>query len=148
MDIDTIEQIVTLIIEHPVAEISVEQDGNRIHVRRPASVFAAPPPAAHPSETSSAETPGGTESLPTETEMVVEAEAIVLTSPMVGLFRHLASPIPYGGLIALHQTVGSIESMKLMNDVPAEHSGRVVEVLIEDGAPVEYGQPLFRLVAA
>ena len=67
---------------------------------------------------------------------------------MVGLFHHAPTPIRYGVLLTRGQVVGAIESMKLMNDVQADQVGRVVDVLVEDGAPVEYGQPLFRVMPA
>ena len=66
---------------------------------------------------------------------------------MVGIFHHAEPPLPYAAVVAPGQVVGSIESMKLMNEVLAEAGGRVTEVLVEDGAPVEYGQALFRLAA-
>nr|MDQ2688378.1 biotin/lipoyl-binding protein [Armatimonadota bacterium] len=96
------------------------------------------PHAESPSETPVAPPPVSPE----------ETEPILLTAPMVGLFHHLSQPVRYGGLITPGEVVGSIESMKLMTDVPAQQGGRVVEVLVEDGGPVEYGQALFRLDAA
>ena len=66
---------------------------------------------------------------------------------MVGIFYHAEPPLFLGAEIKAGQIIGSIESMKLMNDVVAEDSGRVTDVLVEDGAPVEYGQALFRLAA-
>ena len=65
---------------------------------------------------------------------------------MVGLFRHATPPVGYGALVTPGQVVGNIESMKVLNDVPAAEGGRVADVFVEEGAPVEYGQPLFRLV--
>lgn len=149
MNLELVEQIVSLIDAHSISEITIEQEGHRVHVRR----SIAAPPAERPnmetigaSDTALAEIAGNAES----TKPLVESDdnPIVLTSPMVGLFHHRAQPVPYGGLITLGQVVGSIESMKLMSDVLADQGGRVVEVLIEDGAPVEYGQPLFRLAPA
>jgi biotin carboxyl carrier protein len=147
MNIEVIEQIVALINEHPVSEITVEQDGAKVHVRKSAAALVRPRTLTT--------VEGSTESYDFAAEESVmgietasEPEPIVLTSPMVGLFHHLSPPIAYGGLVAPNQKVGNIESMKLMNDVNADQGGRVVEILIEDGAPVEYGQPLFRLTAA
>jgi oxaloacetate decarboxylase alpha subunit len=146
MNLETIEQIVTLITEHPVSEITVEQGDERIYVRRSTGV-----PAAQIS--ADAELPAGAEieeARPISSIEILSTpaeEPLFLTAPMVGLFHHLASPLPYGALVAAGQAIGSIESMKLMNDVLADQGGRVVEVLAEDGAPVEYGQPLFRLAA-
>jgi biotin carboxyl carrier protein len=137
MDIEAVEQIVALLKEFPVAEITLEQEGRRVHVRRPAPVAKGPGPNEGP--------PAAPEASLAAAGVPAESEPVLLTSPMVGLFHHLVPPAGYGGLIAPGDVVGSIESMKLMSDVVADQGGRVVEVLIEDGAPVEYGQALFRL---
>lgn len=135
-----VEQIVGLLSAYPVSEITLEQDGAKVFVRRVATPVAALPEMALPP----AEAPR-TEAEPLPPAEDAEADALILTAPMVGLFHHLGAPVRYGGSVAAGQTVGHIESMKLMNDVLSEHAGRVAEVLVEDGAAVEYGQPLFRL---
>ena len=145
MTLETIEQIVALIRENPVSEITLEQDGHRVHVRRSASAPIHAPTS--PTDALRAEALSE-ESIPTPPVEPEDAAPILLTAPMVGLFHHSPQPVRYGGLIEAGDVVGSIESMKLMNDVPAQQGGRVVEVLVEDGGPVEYGQALFRLVPA
>ncbi|MBV9850174.1 MAG: biotin/lipoyl-binding protein [Armatimonadetes bacterium] len=142
MTLETIEQIVALLKEYPVSEIALEQEGQRLLVRRPLLPPAAPPPAlaveaapVAPSE------PLVEETVPAE----APAEPALLTATMVGLFHHATPPVSYGTQVALGQAVGSIESIKVMNDVPATEAGRVVDVFVEEGAPVEYGQALFRL---
>jgi biotin carboxyl carrier protein len=88
---------------------------------------------------------------PSEEAAAVDAaaapEPIRLWAPMVGVFYHAEPPLPFGAEIKPGQVVGCIESMKLMNDVRAEQAGSLTDILIEDGAPVEYGQTLFRLAA-
>ena len=64
---------------------------------------------------------------------------------MVGIFHSAGNAITEGIAVKAGQSVGAIESMKLMNDVISEHEGTVAEVLVDDGMPVEYGQMLFRL---
>lgn len=139
MNLELVEQIVGLMGEYPVTEISVAEEGRRVCVRRSGAgwSFAAPP-----AELESPETPA----IVPDAESVSE-EVRTLTAPMVGIFHHAEPPVPYAALIAVGQVVGSIESMKLMNEVVAEAGGRVVEILAEDGAPIEYGQALFRLSA-
>lgn len=71
-----------------------------------------------------------------------------INSPMVGTFYRASSPtskpfVDIGDVIAPGQTICIIEAMKLMNDLPAEISGRVVKVCVDNGSTVEYGQPLF-----
>ncbi len=139
MNLELVEQIVAILGEHPVSEITVEQEGRRVCVRRAqvaAPLSAGPPPTV-------ADVPA----LGTEPDAGAAEEALTLTAPMVGLFHHADPPLPYGATVAGGQVVGAIESMKLMNDVVAEAGGQLIDILIEDGAPVEYGQPLFRLSA-
>ncbi len=136
MNLDLTEKIVLLFSEHPVSEITVETEGFRVHAVRPLGASPPPAPAA---------------ALPAQDGLLSDAEApppaLPLPSPMVGVFYHLTPPLPLGTEIVPGQKVGAIESMKLMTDVAAEAGGRVSEILIDDGAPVEYGQTLFRLTA-
>lgn len=134
MNLELVEKIVGLLGEYPVSEIAVERDGSRIFVRRPPAV-AAPAPPEHAAAENTFE------------EGASEAAGQVLTAPMVGIFYHTEPPLSLGAEVRAGQAIGSIESMKLMNDVAAEASGRVVDVFVEDGAPVDYGRPLFRLTA-
>jgi len=136
MNLDLTEKIVALLTEHPVSEITVETEGFRVHVVRPLGAVQLPAQAAEvpeePSETPAAD---------------VLPEFLSLSSPMVGVFYHLTPPLTFAAEIVPGQIVGAIESMKLMNEVTAERGGRITDILIEDGAPVEYGQTLFRLAA-
>ncbi len=147
MNLQTVEQIVALINEHPVSEITLEQEGSRVHVRRSPSALM-PSVTSPPSHAEAAPQTVSREPAVAGPPESPEAEPILLTAPMVGLFHHARQPVRYGGLVSPGDVVGSIESMKLMNDVPAPQGGRVVEVLVEDGGPVEYGQALFRLAPA
>ena len=133
MNLELVEQIVVLLGEYPVSEIAVEMENSRVHVRRPLSLAPAPMQ---------------TETLPpAEPQSLAEAlpEPVVLTAPMVGIFYHTQPALPFAAEIQTGQIVGSIESMKLMNAVAADAAGRITDILVEDGAPVEYGQALFRL---
>ena len=74
-----------------------------------------------------------------------EPEEHFITAPMVGIFHVVDGVARVGATISEGQVVGSIESMKLGNDIIARTSGTVLEVMVEDGMPIEYGQPLFRI---
>ena len=137
MNLELAEKLVGLLGEYPVSEIVVETEESRVHLVRP---LGAAPPLPAPSmlpPVAPAETP--------DADAVLEY--VPLSSPMVGVFYHLSPPLPFAAEIVPGQVVGAIESMKLMNNVAAERGGRVTEILIEDGTPVEYGQTLFRLTA-
>tara|TARA_B100001250_G_scaffold379242_1_gene369752 strand:+ start:2405 stop:2887 length:483 start_codon:yes stop_codon:yes gene_type:complete len=83
-------------------------------------------------------------------EGVKSEEGHLLRSPMVGTFYRAASPeseefVKNGRSVELGQTLCIIEAMKIMNEIPADLSGTVEEILVENGQPVEYDQPLFRI---
>lgn len=139
MNLELVEQIVVLLGEYPVSEIAVESERGRVHVRRPlASAFPVTPALE---KLLAAESPAE------EASEEKADETRVLTAPMVGIFYHAEPPWTLASEVRPGQVVGCIESMKLLNDVTAEDGGQVTEVLVEDGAPVEYGQALFRLSA-
>ena len=143
MDLEIVERIVALAGEYAVSEITVEQGGQRISVRKPLSALAPAPLLSTPE--AAAETMSATPELAASEETVPAEKTLILTAPMVGIFHHAEPFLRFGTTIAAGQVVGQIESMKLMNEVTAEGAGQISEVLIEDGAPVEYGQALFRL---
>lgn len=127
MNLERVETIVRLAAEHGLGEIVVETEEWRIAVKRPA-VAAAPPPAP------AAETPA---------PAPAEPERIVIRAPLVGIFRANDPPTGAGDPVAAGDTLGRIESMRILNPVTTETAGVVVEVLVEEGDPVEYGQELF-----
>lgn len=143
MNLDYIEQIVAVLGEFPVSEISVEQGGQRIHARRPLTLAA-------PESSMQEHAALGEAAVPPSAEPAAEPApdpARTLLAPMVGIFHHAEPPLSFATPVRLGQVIGYIESMKLMNEVLAEDVGKITDVLIEDGAPVEYGQPLFRAAA-
>ena len=82
-----------------------------------------------------------------------EPEGVIIPAPMLGTFYRAPGPgeptfADVGDEIAIGQTIGIIEAMKIMNEIAAEVSGTIVEFLVESGQPVEYGQPLIRLTPA
>ncbi len=108
----------------------------------------APPP---PSEQSvSATTSGATAISSSSTPVSVDPRWVEVASPMVGTFYSSPAPdepafVETGDRVTTGQTVCIIEAMKLMNEIEAELSGQVMEILVENGTPVEYGQPLMRI---
>ncbi|MDO4558144.1 MAG: acetyl-CoA carboxylase biotin carboxyl carrier protein [Planctomycetia bacterium] len=138
-DLDAIRHLTALMNEYGLAEVEMAQGDDYIHVRRggvESTVPVVPPPTATPAP------------VVTASEEAPTAPAKTINSPMVGTFYRSASP---GGkpLVSEGDTVGTetivciIEAMKVFNQIPAEASGRITRVLVEDGGAVEYGQPLF-----
>jgi acetyl-CoA carboxylase biotin carboxyl carrier protein len=79
-----------------------------------------------------------------------EPEGAIITAPMLGTFYRTPAPgeppfVDVGDAVEVGQTIGIIEAMKIMNEIPAEVAGVVAEFLVKNGQPVEYGQPLLRL---
>ena len=93
---------------------------------------------------------GASASEPKEAEGTVAANLVPIKSPMVGTFYRSPAPDadPYveeNAMVDVGQTVCIVEAMKLMNEIEAEVAGKVTEVLAQNGQPVEFGQPLFRI---
>jgi acetyl-CoA carboxylase biotin carboxyl carrier protein len=137
IDQDLIRQLADLLTETGLTEIEFETDDNRIRVARNLSAAPAPAPAipaqAAPAmpkpATSEADHPG------------------VVHSPMVGTAFLAPSPgekpyIDIGTQVRQGDTLLIVEAMKTMNQIPSPHAGKVVRILVEDGQPVEYGEPL------
>ena len=135
MDLDRLEKLVKLFGASRALELTVEADGWNVSLRRTGVSTVAMPMNGRfgPS------TPQLVDPEP------MEPETSTVTAPLVGIFRQGNGGIEVGDLIQAGETVGGIESMKILSPVLCEESGQVLEILIEDGHPVDYGQPLFVL---
>ena len=151
MDLKDIKELITLIRRNDLSEFSLEQEGFKITLKRgmetqPQLSQAQPPLMQYPTYA----LPAGASpnvSAPTAAEPDASRE---IPSPMVGTFYSAPSPdapsfVSVGQQITPDTVICIIEAMKVMNEIKAEVSGTVVEVLAENGKPVQYGQPLFRL---
>ncbi|HBF22879.1 MAG TPA: acetyl-CoA carboxylase biotin carboxyl carrier protein [Planctomycetes bacterium] len=139
MDLDLIKKLITVMDEHGLTELHHEHDGAVVRLSRQAG--AAAPLAPVPSEMTAA----APASPPEEEEGVY-----VLKSPMVGTFYRRSSPdadlfVSAGDVVGDDTVLCLIEAMKVFNEIKAECSGTVLEILLEDGDSVEFDQPMFRL---
>jgi acetyl-CoA carboxylase biotin carboxyl carrier protein len=150
MEIDDIKKLVELMEERGVVELEIEDPKGRIRLVREnhralaLAPFAspAPPPPALPVTVAAANGERPPEPAATTDTAV--------TSPMVGTFYRSASPdakpyVDVGSVVEKDDVVCIIEAMKMMNEIRAEVRGRVRKILVENGQPVEYDQPLFLL---
>ncbi|UOO93444.1 acetyl-CoA carboxylase biotin carboxyl carrier protein [Vitreoscilla stercoraria] len=147
MDLRKLKKLIDLVEESGIAEIEVTEGEDKVRVTRtyaaPATTYAAPAP---------------TYNIPAAAPTAVVAEvaaapaavstANALKSPMVGTFYRAASPtaavfVSEGQTVKVGDTLCIIEAMKLMNEIEADRAGVVKQILITDGQPVEYGEPLF-----
>lgn len=144
---DDIRELLRLLAQSDINEISIERGGARLHVKRSvaaATAVQAPvvqtivtQPALAPSTAGAAAPTGGVE-LPA---------GYTVTSPMVGTYYSSPSPkdppfVQEGAEVHVGDVVGIVEAMKMMNEIDSEVAGRVARILVKNGQPVEYGQPL------
>lgn len=139
IDQDLIRELAALLKETELSEIEVEQDDLRIRVAR---TLTAAPAALHVPVARTDALPGP---LPVEADAAGKPGTV--NSPMVGTAYLSPSPgtppfAPVGTEVKEGDTVLIIEAMKTMNHIPAPHTGKVTAVLIENGDPVEFGEPL------
>ena len=153
MDLRKLKKLIDLVEESGIAEIEVTEGEEKVRITRTtaaaAPVYAAPAPAAAAPvaapATPAAATPAAAAPAATPaTRDLSNAQK----SPMVGTFYRAPGPnaaafVEVGKQVKAGDTLCIIEAMKLMNEIEAEKSGVVKEILVENGTPVEYGEPLF-----
>ncbi len=154
LDHDQLRQLITLLGESDIQELKLEGDDFRLELRRnlPASqpqVLMQAPPAPAPVAAAVA-VPSASASAAPPAAAAVRGDLLEITAPMVGTFYRASAPgepafVELGSRISVGQPICIIEAMKLMNELEAEVSGEVVEILVENGTPVEFGQVLMRV---
>jgi acetyl-CoA carboxylase biotin carboxyl carrier protein len=155
IDLKKIKELIEIMKQNNLEELEVRQDDDKIYLKRcqpqPPAVTALPimkeeigtAPVGH----------GGTEALSrpgTELSAVQQENLVEITSPIVGTFYAKPSPdsepyVEIGSTVGPQTIVCIIEAMKVMNEIKAETSGIVADVLVTDGQAVEYGQVLFKV---
>jgi acetyl-CoA carboxylase biotin carboxyl carrier protein len=141
--LDLARRLAAVVNELGLSEIEVESAGLKLRVQR-AAVSAVAAAAATPAA------PPATSERPIVADAVPLSASISIEAPMVGTFYRASSPTaePYvreGDMVKEGQILCIIEAMKLMNEIESKAAGRVAKVLVDNGQPVEYGQPLFLL---
>ncbi|HEY2882591.1 MAG TPA: acetyl-CoA carboxylase biotin carboxyl carrier protein [Pirellulales bacterium] len=147
-DVKRVRRLVEMMKEHDLAEVDLRQGDQRVRIRRGTDpVFTVgQQPVAVASQAQAAPQAGG--------EKAAAAgprdDLAVIKSPMVGTFYTAANPetpafVKVGAHVGPDTIVCIIEAMKVFNEIPAEISGTIAAVLVENGAPVEFGQPLFKI---
>ncbi|MBF1350008.1 MAG: acetyl-CoA carboxylase biotin carboxyl carrier protein [Neisseria lactamica] len=145
MDLRKLKKLIDLVEESGIAEIEVTEGEEKVRITRTtaaaAPVYAAPAPAAAVPVAAPAAAPAA--AAPAARDL-----SNAQKSPMVGTFYRAPGPnaaafVEVGQQVKAGDTLCIIEAMKLMNEIEAEKSGVVKEILVENGTPVEYGEPLF-----
>jgi acetyl-CoA carboxylase biotin carboxyl carrier protein len=149
-DIKEIKAIIDLMKKHDLSVFEMEKEGFRLKLQRGASVSqsttAAPAAAGGPAKGAV----GASEAPPPAAKTIESVPMKEIVSPMVGTFYRAASPdapafVEVGKPVTEETVVCIIEAMKVMNEIKAETSGVIAEVLADNGKPVQFGQALFRV---
>jgi acetyl-CoA carboxylase biotin carboxyl carrier protein len=155
MDLRKLKKLIDLVQESGIAELEITEGEEKVKIVKggvvsitPASAAALGLTAAGTPELRPAPPPAAAPQAPPEPPAGQEGH--VVKSPMVGTFYRSPSPdakafVEVGHAVKEGQTICIIEAMKLMNEIEADASGTVKAILVENGQPVEYGQPLFIL---
>lgn len=140
MELENLKELMGLLKDTDITELQVEKDGVKVRIKREKFFghLEIQKPVVHEKKEIKEET--------AETE--AEGRLITVTSPIVGTFYRAASPevepfVNVGTRVKKGQVICIIEAMKLMNEIESEADGVVARILVENGHPVEYGEPLF-----
>lgn len=141
MELQDIKDIISFLKDTDVTELNIEKEGFKIKIKRgfwgPIEITKTLPPAQEPLKPSYPQ------------EIIKEEENLhTITSPLVGTFYRASSPdaapfVEVGSRVEKGQVLCIIEAMKIMNEIESDVSGIVRKILVENGQPVEYGEPLF-----
>jgi acetyl-CoA carboxylase biotin carboxyl carrier protein len=157
VNMEELRELIALLRENGLAELELEREDFRVRLRREGvaasadhsqqsiTVPAPAPATAPPSAPAPASTQPGAQA---STGASADQDLHIISSPIVGTFYRSPSPtaeafVKIGSNVEAATVVCIIEAMKLMNEIQAEASGEVVKIYVENGQPVEYGQPLF-----
>ena len=154
VNLKEVKELIKMLDETDISELTLESEGVKVSIRKGTNLFAAannavPVVASAPAASPAVQEAAKATTAPLQTLAPVRGENVVeITAPMVGTFYSSPAPdaapfVKNGDTVTPGQTVCIVEAMKLMNEIEAEVTGRIVDILVENGQPVEYGQPLF-----
>jgi len=153
MNLKELKELIEMLKNTDISELEIERSGVKVRLRKGGDVTFHPamPRMEYPPAAIVAPVISGTERPTIEQAPAIApapSDQIKVTSPIVGTFYRSSSPdkpslVEVGDMVKKGQVLCIIEAMKLMNEIESEASGKIVQVLVENGQPVEYGQPLF-----
>lgn len=150
MDLRKLKTLIDLVSESNVSELEITEADGKVRIVKagaaPVVMMQAAPQAAPVAATPAAPAPAAAPVVEAAAEEVETGH--VVNSPMVGTFYRASSPgakafAEVGDVVKEGQAVCIIEAMKIMNEIEADRDGTITKILVENGRPVEYGQPLF-----
>ena len=148
MDIRKVRKLIELLEASNIAEIEIKEGEEAVRISRATNI--APATIAAPVAVAAPATPAAAPAAPAEPASPPVESGNLVTSPMVGTFYRAPAPdspsyVEVGQQVNEGDTIGIVEAMKMMNQIESEFSGVVEAILVEDGKPVEFGQPLVRI---
>jgi acetyl-CoA carboxylase biotin carboxyl carrier protein len=148
LNMDELRDLANLVIEHGFTDFEFENENIRVRLSKMTGLVVAQAQPATGHEANVAPTTVPTEAVPADIPVDSDAGLHKIISPIVGTFYRSSGPdkgsyVSEGSIVSPETTVCIVEAMKLMNEIQAEVSGEVVKIYVENGQPVEYGQPLF-----
>ncbi len=155
IDVEQLRELMAALREFELDELEIKKGDERITLRRggstPAALASMAPMVGHlPSMAPSPVMPAAADAAEATTTEEEDENVVFITSPFVGTFYRAPNPnadpfVKKGGSFKAGQTLCIVEAMKLMNEIEAEFDGTVLDVLVENGKPVEYGDRLFKI---
>jgi acetyl-CoA carboxylase biotin carboxyl carrier protein len=144
MDIRKVKKLIELLEESDVAEIEIHEGEESVRISRASTTVVAP--MAAPVAAAPVAAPAPAAAAPAAAEPEVQGHAV--RSPMVGTFYASPSPdasafVKEGDTVSAGQTLCIIEAMKILNQIESDKAGKITKILVENGQPVEFDQPLF-----
>ena len=154
MDLTKIKQVVDLMKKSDLSEFEIQDQEFKLRIKRDVGGRAAPVAPAPAAPVAYAPAPAAvapaSAAAPAPAAVVADPNIKTINSPMVGTYYATPSPenppfVAVGSPVKADSTVCIIEAMKVMNEIPSEIAGTIVECLVANGTSVEFGQPLFRV---
>ncbi len=147
MDLRKLKKLIDLVEESGISELELTEGEEKVRISRNLPQSQNVMHYAQPYMQAPAQAPVAAVVAPV-TEVAPQIEGHVVKSPMVGTFYRSSSPeakafVDIGSKVALGDTLCIIEAMKLLNEIESDHAGVIKAILVENGQPVEYGEPLF-----
>jgi acetyl-CoA carboxylase biotin carboxyl carrier protein len=152
MNLKELKELIELFQRSEIAELEFEKSGVRVRFKKEGS---SPPASPLPEEPPSAAAPSAAAHRPQSQPVPIASPSppagwLTLIAPVVGTFYRAPAPdadpyVEVGAVVQKGQILCVIEAMKLMNEIESEWDGKIVEILVENAQPVEYGEPLFRI---
>ena len=148
MDIRKVKKLIELLEESKVSEIEIHEGEESVRISRNTSGVIQATVHTPGSDHTQFPVPGGGQPVPATQDVSAREMGHIVKSPMVGTFYATSTPggppfVEAGQTVAEGDVICIIEAMKIMNQIEADANGVISKVLVENGAPVEYGQPLF-----